>query len=57
VQHGFSDVATLSGGTMTMRAAVPQLRRVVGAPAATAPIVTYAETGSGCELDELFAVA
>lgn len=44
---GFSQVATLSGGTMTMEHAVPWLRAEFELPS---PVVTYAEDDRGCVL-------
>lgn len=44
---GFSDVATLSGGTMTMEHAVPWLKASYAAPG---PMITYAEDDRGCAL-------
>lgn len=47
---GFEQVATLSGGTMTMEHAVPWLGAAFEDPA---PIVTYAEDDRGCMLQVL----
>lgn len=44
---GFQNVATLSGGTMTMEHAVPWLRASFTAPG---PVVPYAEDDRGCAL-------
>ena len=44
---GFPNVATLSGGTMTMEHAVPWLRAEFELPT---PVVTYAEDDRGCVL-------
>jgi hypothetical protein len=44
---GFQQVATLSGGTMTMEHAVPWLRAEFELPT---PVVTYAEDDRGCVL-------
>jgi len=52
VQEGFLDVATLSGGTMTLQLANPGLCRLLGGlEHRPGPAVSHAEDAVGCRLD------
>ena len=52
VQHGFVDVSTLSGGTMTLQLANPGLCRLLGGlEHRPGPVVPHAEDTVGCRLD------
>lgn len=50
---GFAQVATLSGGTLTMAQSVPWLRSAIEI---REPVVTYAEVGASCTLEVLESV-
>ena len=52
VQEGFPDVATLSGGTMTLQLANPDLCQLLGGlEHRPGPAVSHAEDAVGCRLD------